>query len=58
MIQQSLKKLPVDQRQVLSKVYLEGKTHKEAAEELSLPLGTIKSRVRLALQKLTIYVKR
>ncbi|NLQ18855.1 sigma-70 family RNA polymerase sigma factor [Marinomonas sp. M1K-6] len=57
-IQQGLDKLPPDQKQVLSKVYLEGKTHKEAAEELSLPLGTIKSRVRLALHKLTIYVKR
>ncbi|NVK74992.1 MAG: sigma-70 family RNA polymerase sigma factor [Oceanospirillaceae bacterium] len=57
-IQQGLDKLPADQKQVLAKVYLEGKTHKEAAEELSLPLGTIKSRVRLALHKLTIYVKR
>ena len=57
-IQQGLDKLPPDQKQVLAKVYLEGKTHKEAAEELSLPLGTIKSRVRLALHKLTIYVKR
>ncbi|RBP79460.1 sigma-70 family RNA polymerase sigma factor [Marinomonas rhizomae] len=57
-IQQGLEKLPADQKQVLAKVYLEGKTHKEAAEELSLPLGTIKSRVRLALHKLTIYVKR
>ena len=57
-IKQGLDKLPKDQKQVLAKVYLEGKTHKEAAEELSLPLGTIKSRVRLALHKLTIYVKR
>ncbi len=57
-IRQGLDKLPQDQRQVLYKVYLEGKTHKEAAEELSLPLGTIKSRVRLALHKLTIYIKR
>ena len=57
-IPQGLDKLPADQKQVLAKVYLEGKTHKEAAEELSLPLGTIKSRVRLALHKLTIYVKR
>jgi RNA polymerase sigma factor (sigma-70 family) len=57
-IQQGLERLPADQKQVLAKVYLEGKTHKEAAEELSLPLGTIKSRVRLALHKLTIYVKR
>ncbi|MBR7888871.1 sigma-70 family RNA polymerase sigma factor [Marinomonas sp. A79] len=57
-IEHGLSKLPQDQKQVLAKVYLEGKTHKEAAEELSLPLGTIKSRVRLALHKLTIYVKR
>ncbi|SBS35940.1 ECF RNA polymerase sigma factor RpoE [Marinomonas spartinae] len=57
-IQIGLAKLPQDQQQVLAKVYLEGKTHKEAAEELSLPLGTIKSRVRLALHKLTIYIKR
>lgn len=57
-IRQGLDKLPKDQRQVLYKVYLEGKTHKEAAEELSLPLGTIKYRVRLALHKLTIYIKR
>ncbi|MCB5162545.1 sigma-70 family RNA polymerase sigma factor [Marinomonas algarum] len=57
-IKDALEKLPQDQKQVLAKVYLEGKTHKEAAEELSLPLGTIKSRVRLALHKLTIYIKR
>lgn len=57
-IRQGLDKLPQDQRQVLAKVYLEGKTHKEAAEELDLPLGTIKSRVRLALHKLSIYIKR
>lgn len=57
-IREGLDKLPADQKQVLAKVYLEGKTHKEAAEELSLPLGTIKSRVRLALHKLTIYIKR
>lgn len=57
-IKQGLSKLPEDQKQVLYKVYLEGKTHKEAADELSLPLGTIKSRVRLALHKLTIHIKR
>lgn len=46
--------LPVDQRDVLEKVYMEGKTHKAVARELSLPLGTVKSRVRLALKKLAI----
>ncbi len=57
-IKQGLEQLPSEQRQVLYKVYLEGKTHKEAAEDLALPLGTIKSRVRLALHKLSIYIKR
>lgn len=57
-IHSGLSQLPTDQKQVLAKVYLEGKTHVETAQELGLPLGTIKSRVRLALHKLTIYIKR
>ncbi len=56
--QEGLEKLPHEQRQVLAQVYLEGKTHREAAEELNLPLGTIKSRIRLALHKLSIYIKK
>jgi RNA polymerase sigma factor (sigma-70 family) len=46
--------LPADQTQILAKVYMEGKSHAEAAAELDLPLGTVKSRVRLAVQKLQI----
>ena len=53
-VQEGLRQLPVEQAQVLAKVYLEGKTQQEAALELNLPLGTVKSRVRLALQKLEI----
>jgi RNA polymerase sigma-70 factor (ECF subfamily) len=49
--------LSADQRQVLTKVYLEGKTHQESSDELGLPLGTIKSRIRLALKKLQIIVR-
>jgi len=44
--------LPADQAHILAKVYMEGKSHSEAAAELDLPLGTVKSRVRLAIQKL------
>ena len=51
-----MKALPEDQREVLAKVYLEGKTHIEVAGELNLPLGTVKSRVRLALKKMTIHL--
>ncbi len=55
-VQASLKQLPKEQDEILRKVYLEGKSHAEASEELGLPLGTVKSRVRLALQKMQILV--
>ncbi|MFT6967526.1 MAG: RNA polymerase sigma factor (sigma-70 family) [Cellvibrionaceae bacterium] len=56
-IQQSLQKLPEEQALVIRKVYMESKSHSEVAEELSLPLGTVKSRVRLAQNKLQALIK-
>lgn len=44
--------LPPEQIHVIEKAYMEGKSHSEISEELGLPLGTVKSRVRLALKKL------
>ncbi|MEL6965173.1 MAG: sigma-70 family RNA polymerase sigma factor [Pseudomonadota bacterium] len=44
--------LPPDQIEVLKKNFFEDKPHSEIAAELGLPLGTVKSRVRLALAKL------
>ena len=55
-IQACLTNLPREQAEILRKVYLEGKSHAEASQELGLPLGTVKSRVRLALQKMQILV--
>ena len=57
-VRQLMKGLPPDQMQILAKVYMEGKSHAEAAAELDLPLGTVKSRVRLAIQKLQIQIDR
>ncbi|MNR36894.1 ECF RNA polymerase sigma factor RpoE [compost metagenome] len=37
---------------VLNMVYFKGYTHVEAAEELDLPLGTVKTRIRLAIIEL------
>lgn len=34
---------------IIQKVYYEGYTHKELEEELGIPLGTVKSRIRLAI---------
>lgn len=57
-IRELLGELPTDQAQILGKVYMEGKSHSEVAGELDIPLGTVKSRVRLALQKLQIQIER
>ena len=57
-IRELMKDLPNDQAQILAKVYMEGKSHSEVAGELDIPLGTVKSRVRLALQKLQIQLER
>lgn len=44
--------LPADQAKLLRLTYFEDKSHSVIAEELSLPLGTVKSRLRLAMTKL------
>ena len=44
--------LPDNQRVVIEQIYLEGKSQQEVSDGLGIPLGTVKSRTRLALQKL------
>lgn len=44
--------LPDAQRVVIEKIYIEGKSQQEVSDALGVPLGTIKSRTRLALKKL------
>lgn len=46
--------LPVEQQQVVDMAYFQGLTHVEIAEGLGLPLGTVKSRLRLALDKMRV----
>jgi RNA polymerase sigma-70 factor (ECF subfamily) len=53
-IRDKLQALPNEQRQVIAKIYMEGKSHSEVSAELDLPLGTVKSRVRLAVNKLGV----
>lgn len=51
-VQRALDELPPDQVQVLRLAYFGGFTHHEIADILGLPLGTVKSRLRLALTRL------
>jgi len=53
-----MKELPDEQRQVIFKSYMEGKSHAEISEDLNISLGTVKSRIRLAMQKLALVVDR
>jgi RNA polymerase sigma-70 factor (ECF subfamily) len=49
LLHKALQSLPSEQEQVLRKAYFEAKSHQKIAAELGLPLGTVKSRIRLAL---------
>ena len=51
-IRHSLKFLPNEQAELLKLSYFYEKTHSDIAKDLSLPLGTVKSRIRLALSKM------
>ncbi|TLN18816.1 sigma-70 family RNA polymerase sigma factor [bacterium] len=44
--------LPIDQRKMVALAFFRGFSHQEIADQLGQPLGTVKSRIRLALQKL------
>jgi len=53
---QALKKLPAEQKQVLTLAYFQGFTHREISDYLETPLGTVKTRIRLGMQKLRRYL--
>ncbi|MDQ3250345.1 MAG: sigma-70 family RNA polymerase sigma factor [Chloroflexota bacterium] len=49
-----LAQLPGEQRQLIELAFYQGYTHSELAHNLKLPLGTVKTRLRTALQKLRL----
>jgi RNA polymerase sigma-70 factor (ECF subfamily) len=49
---EALRTLPSEQRQVLEMAYFEGSTQAAIAEELGIPLGTVKTRTLAAMRKL------
>jgi RNA polymerase sigma-70 factor (ECF subfamily) len=53
----ALDALPLEQRQVIQLAFVDGLSHSQIARRLRVPLGTVKSRVRLAYQKLRCMVE-
>ena len=49
--------LPEDQRQAVQMSFVEGLSHQEIADRLDIPLGTVKSRLRLSFDKLRIMLR-
>ena len=53
-VQAALSRLPAEQRAVIFLSFCQGLAHSEIAEQLGLPLGTVKSRIRRAFQRLRV----
>lgn len=51
-LKEALRQLPDKQRELIQHAYFGDLTHSEIADATGLPLGTIKSRIRLALERL------
>ncbi len=54
-VREALNTLPSEQLKILELAYFSGYTHVEISELLSLPLGTVKGRMRLGLKKIRDY---
>jgi len=54
MILKALSGLPAEQRKVIELAYFGGLTQQEISEKLDQPLGTVKTRIRLGMQKLKV----
>lgn len=57
LLRAALSKLKPDQRDVVEKAYLGELSHQQISDQTGLPLGTIKSRIRLGLERLRYELK-
>ena len=58
LVRGALERLPVEQKKSIELAYFSGYTHVEIAELMGVPLGTVKGRMRIGLQKLKALLER
>jgi RNA polymerase sigma-70 factor (ECF subfamily) len=56
-VHDAMASLPTEQRQVIELAYFGGYTQSEIADRTRVPLGTVKGRIRLALEKMASYLR-
>jgi RNA polymerase sigma-70 factor (ECF subfamily) len=56
-VRQALARLPAEQRQALSLAFFGGLTHEQVAIRQGVPLGTAKTRIRLAMSRLRVLLQ-
>ncbi len=56
-VREAVAQIPDDQRTTITLAYFEGMTHVEIAERMQVPLGTVKSRLRIGLEKMREYLR-
>jgi len=56
-VREAVRRIPEDQRRTVEMAYFMGMTHIEIAERMSVPLGTVKSRLRIGLEKMREYLR-
>ena len=47
-----MESIPAEQKNIIELIYIQGHTHREVAEMLEIPLGTVKTRIHLGIGKL------
>ena len=57
-IQKALVALPLEQQQAIQLAYFDGLSSSEIAQQLEVPLGTVKGRLRIGLQKMRALLDR